>query len=202
MKTMWRTRLAIVLAVGVSPVMACTSQGHATLTPTSTTPGTDAQLASGPAACKGGTVAVGPISRRFVVTEISDIKLVRGKKDPSFVLKLRPVRRITPAVDAIGAVDKTAVYSAFLKKAPIAMPLGEVSPLEGTSGSITAGGPGALVTFESVERVEASFTQRCGGVAASGVVTSWQKPGSTLIQCDSKQKPNKDVWKEAVALAC
>ena len=156
----------------------------------------------GPGACSGGTVAIGPVDRRFVITEISETKRVRGKNDKPFVLALRPVRQITPAVSAGGAVDQAAVYSAFLKKAPIAVPLGQVSPLEGASGAITAGGPGLLVTFESVERVEASFTQRCGSVLTSGVVTAWQKPRSALIQCDSQRKPYTDTWKEAVALAC
>lgn len=193
---------AVFLAIVVGPIMACGPQSKAMPVPLSSASADAARSAPSSMSCKGGTIVIGPVSRRFVITEISETKTVRGKNDNSFALKLRPIRQITSDVNSWELVDKSAVYSAFLKKVPVAVPLGQASPLAGMSGTITAGGPGVLATFESVERVEAAFTHRCGGSSVSGVVTSWQKPGSALIQCDSKQKPNTDTWKEAVALTC
>ncbi|MEU4218698.1 hypothetical protein [Actinoplanes sp. NPDC026623] len=136
-----------------------------------------------------------------MITEISDVTRVR--RDTPFVTRLRPVRSVVPAVEGAGVVDATSVFAAFARKVgPDAGRLGEESPREEAPGQWTLAASGAAVTYTSVQIVEASFTERCGDVAASGVVTSWDRSRSGIMQCDLKPQGTEDVVKEAVALAC
>ncbi|MET8152044.1 hypothetical protein ACIBSW_40395 [Actinoplanes sp. NPDC049668] len=106
-------------------------------------------------------------------------------------------------MEATTAVDATFVFAEFAKQAgPDVAQIGETSPRADPSGQFNVEGPGAMVVYESVRRVEASFTYRCGGVATSGVVSSWGQSRTGIMQCDSKKPQTADVVKEVTALAC
>jgi hypothetical protein len=150
--------------------------------------------------CASGAVSFGPLLRRTAITEISDATRVRG--NTPFVAKLRPVRTVVPAVEGEG-VDATYVFDAFVRKVgPDVARMGEQSPHDATSDQWSLSAAGVAVVYTSVQIVEASFTERCGGVAASGVVRSWQRSRSGIMRCDLKPQATGDVVAEAVALAC
>jgi len=200
-----RRAASLLIAPGIAPlVTACTSSSETVTASEQTTPASaNASGASTPsqAPCKGRTVSLGPLHRRVVVTEISDV--IRSSRGKSFTAGLRPVHTVTPSVDASGAVDTTAVFAEFAEKAgPDIAPLGEASPREGTSGRFTVEAAGAMVTYESVQRVEASFTYRCGNATVSGVVTSWGRPRTGIMQCDDPKQPTAEIVTEVAALAC
>jgi len=164
---------------------------------------TSSEAASNPAkvVCSRN-VSLGPLLRRTVITEISDPTRVR-RGDPPFVTKLRPVRNVVPAVEGTGVVDATLVYTTFAQKTgPGVAQIGEESPHEGVSGEVSFSGTGAIVVYTSVQLVEASFTERCGGIATSGVVRSWTRARTGIMQCDLKPQSTEDVLKEAVPLTC
>jgi hypothetical protein len=154
------------------------------------------------ASCTDGTVSLGPLLRRTVITEISDVTRVR-RGDKPFVTTLRPVRSVMPAVEGEGVVDAALVYETFAQKVgPGLADVGEESPREKVSGEVSVSGGGAIVVYTSVQLVEASFTQRCAGVATSGVVRSWTRSRTGIMQCDLKPQRTDDVVTEAVALTC
>jgi hypothetical protein len=135
-----------------------------------------------------------------VITEISDATRVRG--NTPFVAKLRPVRTVTPAVEGTG-VDAAYVFDSFVQKAgPDAARIGEQSPHGETSDEWSLSTAGVAVAYTSVQIVEASFTERCGANAASGVARTWQRSRSGIMRCDLKPQATGDVVAEAVALAC
>jgi hypothetical protein len=197
--------LSVCLAVGLGLLTSCTGPGGAGTVPQAPSlTATSSGAASNPteASCRSRTVSLGPLLRRTVITEISDVTHVR-RGDPPFDTKLRPVRSVVPAVEGAGVVDATFVYATFAQKAgPGAAEIGEESPREGTSGEVSVSGGGAIVVYTSVQLVEASFTERCGGIATSGVVRSWTRSRTGLMQCDLKPQRTDDVVKEAVSLTC
>jgi hypothetical protein len=137
-----------------------------------------------------------------VITDVSDVTHV-GRGGTSFIPKLRPVRSVMPAVEGAGIVDTTTVYAKFAQKVgPDVAQIGEQSPREGLPGKVSVSGAGAMVVYSSVQIVEASFTERCGGITTSGVVRSWAKSRIGIMQCDLKPQVNDNVVREAAALAC
>jgi hypothetical protein len=152
-------------------------------------------------ACSDRSLSVGPIFRREVITEISEVTNARSGKP--FVAPLRPVRRVIPAVQALGVVDTAFVYATFAQKAGSAIaPYGEASPQNKVSGAVTVSKDGEIVVYSSVRTVEASFTLRCRGIATSGVVSSWEVPRIGIMQCDLKPQREIDIVQQAVGLAC
>ncbi|GAA2521238.1 hypothetical protein Ahu01nite_082440 [Winogradskya humida] len=128
---------------------------------------------------------------------------VNGSGGGTFPAQLRPVREVTPAVEAAGAVDEARIFAEFAKRVgPDAAQIGETSPSGETNGQFTVDGAGAMVAFESVRRVEASFTYRCGAEATSGVARSWEQSRTGIMQCDAKKPRTEDVVLEVKALAC
>lgn len=196
-----RVLLPVCMVVAVA---ACTDSGGAVSVPRSASPVADngSSVSTTVAPCDGRTVSLGPLHRRVVVTGISGMTRV-DRVGTSFTAELRPVRSVMPAVEAPDTVDAAFVFAEFAKRAgPDVAPVGEVSPQETTSGRWTVEGTGAMVVYESVRLVEASFTYRCRGVAVSGVVRSWGQSRNGIMQCDSKKPPPADVVREASALAC
>ncbi|WP_067494262.1 hypothetical protein [Actinoplanes sp. TFC3] len=138
-----------------------------------------------------------------VVTEVSDVIRVPDSGSKSFTADLRPVRTVESFVDGPGPVDASAVFAVFAKQAGEGIAqVGVASPRSLRSGLITVERAAAVVTYESVQQVETGFTYRCGGVAVSGVVRSWRRPRSGIMQCDAKKPPAVDVVREVAALAC
>lgn len=197
--------VSICLAVCLGFLTSCTGSGSAgTVSQPPSLTAASSAAASSPtkASCDSGTVSLGPLLRRTVITEISDPTHVR-RGDPPFSTTLRPVRSVVPAVEGAGVVDATLIYDTFAQKVgPGVAQIGEESPREGVSGEVSGSAVGALVVFTSVQLVEASFTERCGGVATSGVVRSWTRSRTGIMKCDLKPQLTDDVVKEAVALTC
>ena len=192
------------MALGVvCPAAACDGVGDPAAGQKSVTAvaGAGPVSASAPASCQGGTVALAPLTRKVVVTEVSDV--IRSTRGKPFTADLRLVRTVVPSVEASEPVDSAAVFAQFAKQAgPAIAPLNEASPREGTSGEFTVDKAGAMVTYESVQEVKASFTYRCGDVAVSGVVRSWGRPRTGIMQCDDSKPPTAEVVREVAALAC
>jgi hypothetical protein len=200
-----RVLVPVCVAVAVAATTACTESGGAASVPRSASPvaGDDSSVGATAAPCDGGTVSLGPLYRRVVVTDVSGTTRVDRAGKTSFTAVLRPVRSVTPAVEAPGAVDATLVFAEFAKQAgPGLAPIGEPSPHEKTSGQWTVDGTGTMVVYESVRLTEASFTYRCRGIAVSGVVRSWGRSGAGIMQCDSKNPPSAEVVREVTALSC
>jgi hypothetical protein len=186
-----RRAVSAVMALGVAATSACDSAEDPAPTVT----------AAAPAPCRGGTAAITPPFRHVVVTDVSDV--INARRGTPFTAALRPVRTVVPAVEASGPVDAAAVFAEFAKQAgPAIAPLDEASPREATSGLLTVDGNGAMVTYQSVQRVESSFTYRCGTVAVSGVVSSWARPRSGIMRCDNPKQPAVDIVTQVAALAC
>ena len=196
---------SICLAAGAGLLTSCTDPGGAGVvhqSPSVTAASSWAMSMPPKASCSSRIVSLGPLLRRTVITEISDVTRVR-RGDKPFVTKLRPVRSVVPAVDGAGVVDATFVYATFAQKVgPGVAEVGEESPREVESGEVSVSGGGAIVVYTSVQLVEASFTERCTGIATSGVVRSWTRSRTGLMQCDLKPQRTDDVVNEAVALAC
>jgi hypothetical protein len=190
-----RAALSICMVAGIAALPACTDSDSAkALPPLAST--------SNPP-CRDSTVSFGPLIRHVVVTEISDVTHVTSPGGGPVDTAMRPVRSVVPAVETKGAVDAKFVFAEFAKQAgPDVAQIGETSPLADPSDAVSVGGPGAMVLYEAVRRMEASFTYRCGGVTASGVVSSWGHSRSGILQCDSKKPQTGDVVKEVTALAC
>jgi len=163
-------------------------------TPTGSTPSAE---------CAVGSVSLSPLRVTTVVTQVSDVTTIDDPHGGSFTAKMRPVRTVTPSVVVEGTVDPATVFAAFVEKAgEDVAPLGHVPERDGMSGLVTIAGPGAIVVYESVRVIEASFTYRCGKQATSGVVNSWRREATGLVQCDLKKQKTVDVVVETVALAC
>ena len=206
MTTARKTTLSVCMAIGLGVVTACTGAADAGSAPVTASSATaSAATVSRPtgASCAGRTVSFGPLLRTVVVTEISDVTKVSSTSGGSFTSELRPVRSVVPAVEVTGSVDATFVFAEFAKQAgPDVAQIGEASPHGEASGQWTVGGAGAMVVFESVRRVEASFTYRCAGAVISGVVRSWGQSRTGILQCDLKKPQTAEVATEVAALAC
>ncbi|UQU64654.1 hypothetical protein COUCH_37940 [Couchioplanes caeruleus] len=136
-----------------------------------------------------------------MATDVSGV--VKSSRGKPFTAELRPVRTVVPSVQASDGVDATAIFAKFAQQAgPAIAPLNEPSPHEDASGQFTVDGDGEMVTYESVQLVEASFTYRCGDTVVSGVVSSYARPRTGIMQCDSAKRPTADIVKEVAALAC
>lgn len=197
--------LSVCLVAGIGLLTSCTGPGSAGTVPQSHSL---TAVSSGPASnpakttCSSRTVSLGPLFRRTVITEISDVTHFR-RGDKPFVTKLRPVRSVVPSVEGAGIVDPSFVYAVFTQKVgPGAAQIGEESPREEVSGKVSVSTGGEMVVYTSVQLVEASFTERCGGAATSGVVRSWTRTRIGIMQCDLKPQRTDDVVREAVALTC
>jgi hypothetical protein len=180
-----RAALSVCVAVGIGAMTACTEPGDAEAVPP---PASSASAGPVPnphkPQCRDKTVSLGPLTRHVVVTEVSNTTRISDPGGGPVAAELRPVRSVVPAVEATSAVDTTFVFAEFAKQAgPDVAQIGETSPRADTSGQFTVNGPGEMMVYESVRRVEASFTYRCGGVATSGVVSSWgqSRTGITLL---------------------
>jgi hypothetical protein len=190
-----RAAVSIFMVAGLAALPGCTESDAAKALPA-------LAPASNPP-CRDSTVSLGPLIRHVVVTEVSDVTHVTSPGGGPVDSEMRPVRSVVPVVETKGAVDAKFVFAEFAKQAgPDVAQIGETSPRADTSGSIIVEGPGAMVIYEAVRRVEASFTYRCRGVAASGVVSSWGQSRSGIMQCDGKTTQTADVVKEVAALAC
>ncbi|MCU7722345.1 hypothetical protein ODJ79_01320 [Actinoplanes sp. KI2] len=100
-------------------------------------------------------------------------------------------------------IDARYVFDAFVQKVgPDVARMGENSPHEETADQWSLSAAGVAVAYTSVQIVEASFTERCGGNVVSGVVRSWQRSRSGILRCDLKPQATGEVVAEAVALAC
>ncbi|MEV4703605.1 hypothetical protein [Actinoplanes sp. NPDC049316] len=136
-----------------------------------------------------------------MATDVSGI--IKSSRGKPFTAQLRPVRTVVPSVSASDAVDDAAVFAKFAQQAgPAVAPLNETSPHEKSSGQFTVDSDGSMVTYESVQLVEASFTYRCGDVVISGVVNSWGRPRTGIMRCNEAKPPTADITKEVAALAC
>jgi len=110
---------------------------------------------------------------------------------------------VVPAVEGAGVVDPTSVYAEFAQKAGAGIAqIGEEPPHDDVSGQVSVSAAGAMVVYTSVQTMETSYTERCGGAATSGVVSSWARPRTGIMQCDLKPQRTDDVVTEAVALSC
>jgi hypothetical protein len=203
--TLRNVALVACLAVSTGATVSCTGPGGTRALGGSASPsesGSDGPTpATTHAACSNRSLSFGPLFRRAVITEISEVTHAHSGKP--FVVPLRPVRNVIPAVQTPGVVDTAFVYATFAQKAgPTIAPYGEASPQEKVSGTVTVSGDGEMVVYSSVRTVEASFTLRCGGIATSGVVSSWEVPRIGIMQCDLKPQRKVDIVQQAVGLAC
>ena len=131
--------LSVCLVIGAGLLTSCTGAGGAGTgpqSPSSTAAGSETASSPSNAACSGRTVSLGPLLRRTVITEISDITHV-GSGGGSFIAKLRPVRTVVPAVEGAGVVDPTSVYAEFAQKAGAGIAqIGEEPPHDDVSGQV------------------------------------------------------------------
>lgn len=205
MATLRNVALVAFLAISTGATASCTGPGGTTALGGSESPTKSESAgpmpATAQAACSNRRLSVGPLFRRAVITEISEVTHADSGKP--FVAQLRPVRSIVPAVQTSGVVDTAFVYAAFARKAGSAIaPYGEASPQGEVTGTVTSSDGGDIVVYSSVRTVEASFTLRCGGIATSGVVSSWEVPRIGMMQCDLKPQRKVDIVQQAVGLAC
>ena len=168
-----------------------------------------------PNATPASSAAASPAATPVPATACSDERITFGRLTSHDVLThvTRPgeptmieVRSYAPGVVPDRDLPADRIYQAFdavVDDADLVRlrPLGTVFVPRGVS--VRATGPGRVVRYDGVQAVEAMFTYACGGSTHQGVVSSWTRPMTGVLDCALPDRFRGDrPAEDAAALAC